>query len=83
LLDVERGRPQDALLRASEALGYAELLERDTEIMLAHVALALAHRASNDSAGYQKHLAAIADFEQTSVARWARNRAASLMTADT
>jgi len=83
LLDVERGRPQDALLRASEALGYAELLERETEIVLAHVALALTHRASDDPTEYQKHVAAISDFEQTSVARWARDRAASLITGDT
>ena len=76
LLDVERGRPQDALVRAQEALGYAELLERATETMLAHVALAQARHATNDAAAYEQHLAAIAEFEDAQVAGWARDRAA-------
>src|SRR5690606_37476834 len=42
LLDVERRRPESAIARASEALACAEALDRATEIMLAHVALAVA-----------------------------------------
>ena len=42
LLDVERQRPDAAAARASEALGYAEALDRATEIVLAHAALARA-----------------------------------------
>ena len=38
LLDVERQRPEAAIARASEALGYAEALDRATEIVLAHAA---------------------------------------------
>ena len=83
LLDVERGRPGAAVMRAGEALGYAELLERATEMMLAHVALAEAGRAEDDAASYQQHIAAIAEFEDASVAQWARNRAATVIKADT
>ena len=45
LLDVERDRPQNAIARASEALGYAEALDRATEIVLAHAALARARES--------------------------------------
>lgn len=81
LLDIERGRPQAALARASEALGYAEALGRATEMMLAHVALARAHQATQDAPAYRQHVAAIAGFGEAPVARWARNRAAALITA--
>ena len=79
LLDLERGRAEDALARASEALGHAELLERVTEMMLAHVALAQAHRALNHTAEYERHAAAVAEFANVPVAQWARTRAERLM----
>jgi DNA-binding SARP family transcriptional activator len=82
LLDVERGRPERALPRAGEALGYAELLERPTEMMLAHIALAQTHQAGDEAGEYKKHVAAIADFEVSSAARWALNRAAALMSSE-
>jgi DNA-binding SARP family transcriptional activator len=75
LLDVERNRPRDALARATEALGYAEALDRPTEIVLAHAALARAHKAVADAAGYATHIAALKSLEQTPIARWARERA--------
>jgi DNA-binding SARP family transcriptional activator len=75
LLDVERQRPQDAITRASEALGYAEALDRATEIVLAHAVLARARKAVADTAGYAKHVAALKALEQAPVARWARERA--------
>jgi len=74
LLDVERRRPEVAIARASEALGYAEALDRPTEIMLAHVALARARKAVADTAGYAKHVAALKLLEQAPVAQWARDR---------
>ncbi len=82
LLDVERGRVADALSRAGEALACAEVLERATEIMLAHAALALAHRAAGDEMEYARHAAAVAEFDQAPVAQWARDRAAALLKAD-
>jgi DNA-binding SARP family transcriptional activator/tetratricopeptide (TPR) repeat protein len=81
LLDVERGRVEDALARAGEALGYAQALERATEVLLAHVALARAHRAAKDTAAFERHLDAIAAFDAAPVAQWARTKAAPLTAA--
>ncbi len=78
LLDVERGRAAAAIARASEALGYAEAIDRATEVTLAHVALAAASRAANDADGYARHTAALAGLEGRPVASWARDRAAAL-----
>jgi hypothetical protein len=78
LLDVERGRTDAATARASEALEHAEALDRRSEILLAHVALARARRAAKDAAGYARHKAVLADLEGKPVAGWARNRAAAL-----
>jgi DNA-binding SARP family transcriptional activator/tetratricopeptide (TPR) repeat protein len=39
LIDCERGRPDAAIERATEALGYATLLQRATEMLLANVVL--------------------------------------------
>jgi len=75
LLDAERNRPRDAIARATEALGYAEALDRATEMVLAHAALARAHQAVADTAGHAKHTAALESFEQAPVALWARERA--------
>jgi DNA-binding SARP family transcriptional activator len=74
LLDVDRGRPDAAIARATEALGYAELLDRATEILLAHAALARARKAIADTAGYAKHVAALKSLEHAPVAQWARDR---------
>lgn len=78
LIDIERRRHDRAIARATEALACAEALDRATEIMLAHVALALASRASNDEAGFVRHRAALARLENAPVALWARERAAAL-----
>lgn len=79
LIDIERGRADVARERASEALACAQVLERRTDMLLAQVALALACRCESDETGYAHHLAAIASFDDTSVARWARARAAALI----
>jgi hypothetical protein len=80
LLDVERQRPEAATARAREALGYAEALDRATEIVLAHAALARARKALADSAGYAKHVAALKSLDGASVARWALDRALAVAT---
>src|SRR5690606_9323416 len=71
-LDLEHGRPQDAVARASNALELAETLDRPTEILLAHAALARAHKALDDAAGYARHVAAIKSLERSSFAQCAR-----------
>jgi tetratricopeptide (TPR) repeat protein len=78
LLDVERGRPEAAVARAGEALRLAETLDRATEILLAHAALALAGKALADKAGYAKHVAALKSLEGAPVAQWARARVAAV-----
>jgi predicted ATPase len=78
LLDVERDRPDAAIARATEALAYAETLDRPTEILLAHAALARARKALADTAGYERHVAALKSLEQAPVAGWARERVAAL-----
>jgi tetratricopeptide (TPR) repeat protein len=78
LLDVERGRPDAAIARATEALAYAETLDRPTEILLAHAALARARKALADTAGYARHVAALKSLERAPVAGWARERVAAL-----
>lgn len=80
LLDLKRRRFDDARTRAEEALEYAQTLERATEQLLARCVLAEAHRAAGDAAAHQRHADAIAGLEQAPVARWARLRAANLLT---
>ena len=78
LLDVERMRPDAAIARGSEALAYAETLDRATEILLAHAALACARRAVADTAGYAKHVAALKPRARAPDAQWPRARAAAV-----
>jgi tetratricopeptide (TPR) repeat protein len=75
LIDVERERTDDAIARASEALNYAELLERATETTLAHVALAQAYLKSDDVPRAAQHINSIAEIDQSTVAAWARDLA--------
>lgn len=50
LVDCERGRQEQAIERATEALGYAQLLERATETLLASAVLAHGYRATGSKA---------------------------------
>jgi len=81
-VDLDRRRPEAAIARASEALSCAEALERPSEIVLAHVVLAEALRATSDLPGYATHVAALGGFEGRPVAAWARDRAAQLTMQD-
>jgi hypothetical protein len=72
------GKAGSGMARAGEALTYAEALDRATEVMLAHVALARARRAANDSAGFANHAAALVKLAGAPAASWARDRAAAL-----
>jgi tetratricopeptide (TPR) repeat protein len=82
LLDYERGRLDAAISRATEALTYAELLERGTETMLAHVVLGLGHRAAGRPAKARSHFAKVAGLEAAGVAEWARGMAGRLTAPD-
>jgi DNA-binding SARP family transcriptional activator/tetratricopeptide (TPR) repeat protein len=60
VIDCERGRPERGVERATEALGYAVLLERATEMLIANAVLAHCCAAGGDakgSAGFRKEVA--------------------------
>jgi len=69
-LDCERGRYADATRRASEALGYAELLNRATEMAMARGILACICRAEDQPDAAAEHEAAIAELEKSGLAGW-------------
>jgi len=50
LIDSERGRIDAATARATEALGYATVLERATEMLIANAVLSHEHGALGNSA---------------------------------
>jgi tetratricopeptide (TPR) repeat protein len=79
LIDCERGNSRNASARASEALEYAQILERPTETLLAHLVLAYISaktEASNGSAGHAREI----DRLQPKAAVWTRDIAKSLAT---
>ncbi|HZW59397.1 MAG TPA: AAA family ATPase, partial [Woeseiaceae bacterium] len=69
LLDCERGRLQDAASRAAEALDYARILERPTEMLLAHAVLACGAGRGACGGDAAAHLAEIKRLEPLA-ARW-------------
>jgi len=75
MLDFERGRFDSALARASEALENASILERATDMLLAHVVLARTHKALDHLAKFEQHAAAVTELRGGNVAAWARIRA--------
>lgn len=79
MIDHERGRFEQAIARATEALEHAQVLDRATDILLAHIVLVQAHRGIEDQSGYRQHAAAIEQFDFSRVAKWARLRAESLL----
>lgn len=70
-IDLDYGRVASALARATEALEYATLLRRATEMILAHVALAEANRRLDNTEDAEIHEAAVAELSASGVAEWA------------
>lgn len=70
-LDYERGRIDTAAKRATEALEYATLLHRATEMVLARAILACTSKARKDPKSAAEHESAIATLEAAGVAEWA------------
>jgi DNA-binding SARP family transcriptional activator len=79
LLDYERGRLKPALRRAGEALQYAELLERATEMMLAHFVLGLCRSASGRNNKASRHFTEVERLKDAGVAEWAKAMTAALV----
>lgn len=78
LLACERGRIDEAVTRAKEALSCAALLERATEMMLAHLVLGSGLEATGRTAEAKHHFEAVRALEKSGVAVWARGMAATL-----
>jgi DNA-binding SARP family transcriptional activator len=75
LLDFDRGRFEKAIERAGEALENAKVLDRATDMLMAHIVLARAYRSLDDRAAFEKHARFAADMEPGRVAEWARLKA--------
>jgi hypothetical protein len=78
LLACERDRVDEAVTRAEEALSCAALLERATEMMLAHLVLGSGLEATGRTAEAKDHTEAARALEASGVAVWARGMAATL-----
>ncbi|MGD8808572.1 MAG: AAA family ATPase, partial [Gammaproteobacteria bacterium] len=75
MIDLDRQDFAAALTRAGEALENASILERATDMLLAHVVIAKAHKALGDVEAFEQHAASVAGLTRGSVAAWARIRA--------
>lgn len=73
MLDCQRGRHDRGAVRAQEALGCAEILERATEMLLAHAVLAQCCRAEGDDEPACAHIEAVARLQAVGVAAWAED----------
>jgi DNA-binding SARP family transcriptional activator len=72
LLDCERGRFEIASGRATEALGYATLLERATEMLLANAVLARDRTVAGDARGATGYTAEVDRLADAGAALWTR-----------
>ena len=72
------GRTLELLERAGEALACAQLLERATEMMLAHLVLGLSYRANGRRTEAAHHFTSVDTLEAAGVAEWARQMARTL-----
>ncbi|MGD8358904.1 MAG: AAA family ATPase [Lysobacterales bacterium] len=79
MIDLGRERFDSARIRAREALNCAELLQRPTEMLIAHVALYCAASAAGDAAAAAAEREAMAALCERSVAVWARQQAQAAM----
>lgn len=78
LVDVERGRLDTAGRRADEALGYAQLLERPTERLLAQAVLAHRARTLGDPTGAAHWAQEVRRTAAAGPAVWAQDLASRL-----
>jgi hypothetical protein len=78
LLDCERGRVDTATQRATEALGYATLLERATEMLLANAVLAHECSVTGDRKGAARFAKEVERVRALGAAAWTQDIAARL-----
>lgn len=82
MIDLKRGRIESAVSRAREALQCAELLQRPTEMLLAHIALYHAGKATGDEQAVASGCEVMTSLCQQGVAAWARHKAQAAMAQD-
>ena len=70
VLDCERGRVDSAIGRATEALEYATLLQRATEMLIAHAVLAHASDKRGDNENRDSHADEVARLAGAGAATW-------------
>ena len=78
LIDCERGRVDAATERATEALRYATLLERATEMLLANAVLSHDCAATGDRKGAARFAKEVERISTAGAAAWTRDIAARL-----
>ena len=78
-LDLQAGRIETAVERANEALQNAEILDRASEIIMARMVLVEACQRQHDPTNCRKHVQALLAMPTESGAKWARERAATLV----
>jgi predicted ATPase len=78
MLDIRQGQLDTALTRAKEALDLAQLMERPSEILQAHINLANIY-SNNNEIQESVHLDTIVELSAGTVALWARERAMPLL----
>ena len=79
LLDCERGRVDTATKRATEALGYAKLLDRATELLLANAVLAQECFKMGDRKGAARFADEVGRISAVGAAAWTHDIAARLV----
>jgi DNA-binding SARP family transcriptional activator len=72
LIDCERGRVERAAARAGEALEYATLLERPTEMLVAHAVLSHASRKRGEAKVADTHAVEATRLASAGAAAWTR-----------
>jgi DNA-binding SARP family transcriptional activator len=72
LVDCERGRLQSAVARAAEALDYATLLERATEMLIAHAVLSHACGKHGERTVAETHAREVDRLAAAGTAAWTR-----------
>ena len=78
VLDCERGRVDSAVDRASEALHYATLLQRATEMLISNAVLTHAADKRGDRKAAQSHASEVARLADAGAAAWTSEIVAAL-----
>jgi hypothetical protein len=81
MLDIRHDRLAGAADRAGEALQLAQLMERPSEMLQAHISLALIF-SQQGAPEQEAHLTAVKELAAGQVARWARERAEAFLTSN-